>query len=285
MVSAFQNGNHFTPGHEAQHPSAPHVIMSTVPATTPIDPGRSAQAAQQALYRGISNTLGSTCRPLVYSSLTNRYSPSNVLAQVQPEQNSMPMHQPHPHGLYQFEQPSFPVLQRDPHGGYCRGVSSAPPPSSDGYFREPFLPPVFGQGQKWFASAFNPRDYNHPYYTHPPPPPHSWLPPPEVVTEDPLLPDYLSDEIPFESHHVGCQVADDLFGNASPIPNILLLVSRLVLIIFLRLFRLLLKMLLRLLSKMRPSFLFRPLMIRRYRGRIMLVNFVPLWWSVICRIS
>ena len=80
MVSAFQN-DAFTPGPEG-HPSVPQVLLSSIPSATPNDGGRSAQAAQQALYRGISNPMGSTCRPLDYSSVTNRYSPSNVSVQV-----------------------------------------------------------------------------------------------------------------------------------------------------------------------------------------------------------
>ena len=222
MVSVFQTDN-VTPGLEV-NPSAPQVLLSNIPVATPHDSGRSTHAAQQALYRGICNPLGSTCRPLVYSSLTNRYSPSTVPTQIPQDHNSIPVQQPHQSGYYNFENTPRLAQPSTQFGAYCRGASSAPPYAqhyfsdpSERYFRDPFLPPVFGPGQQYFASAFHPRDLTHPYYQNPTPPPRSWRPPPEVVTEEPLIPDYLSDEIPIESNHVGCQV-DDLFGNVSPIP-------------------------------------------------------------------
>jgi len=222
MVSALQNDT-VTPGIEV-NPSMPQVVLSTIPAATPRDSGRSAHAAQQALYRGISHPLGSTCRPLVYSSLTNRYSPSTVPAEIPQEHNSFPVQYTHQSGNYDFENTSRLAHQSTQHGVYCRGALSAPPRAknffsdpSDGYFRDPFLPPVFGPGQQYFASAFNPRDLNYPYYQNPPPPPHRWCPPPEVVTEEPVIPDYLSDEFPVESNNVGCQV-DDMSGHVPPIP-------------------------------------------------------------------
>ncbi len=198
----------------------PAMSLSPIPTTS----GDRAihQQAQQALYRGISTSSGSVCRPLTYSAVTNRYSSDSSLPV-----NSTPVV---PSGVHT---PNFVRFQHGSRSGY-----HSAPPAHDGYFRDPFgsqgsFPPYFGPNQLYFSSACHPSNTDHPFRTHPPPPPHglmahpvgspNWIPGscqepvlpsvPEQVGDTTSIPDFLSGDIPFEAQSVGCQVHDDdVFG-------------------------------------------------------------------------
>ena len=112
----------------------PAMSLSPVPTTS----GNRAihQQAQQALYRGISTSSGSVCRPLTYSAVTNRYSSDSSLPV-----NSTPLV---PSGVHT---PSFVRFQHGSRSGY-----HSAPPAHNGYFRDPFgsqgsSPPYFGPNQ------------------------------------------------------------------------------------------------------------------------------------------
>jgi hypothetical protein len=182
------------------------------------------QRAQQALYRDISTSIDSICRPLTHSAVTNRYTSDAgvplVTSPVVPQ-------------VVRSETPSNRFI----FASQSHGVHTAPA-ASEGYFRDPFTPssypPFFGPNQLYFSSACHPRDMNHPFRVYPPPPPHglaahpvssyNWQPrmdptPEHVSSSDTsaeLFPDLISqvDEIP-KSHNVGCQV-EDLLGGSVP---------------------------------------------------------------------
>ncbi len=198
----------------------PAMSLSPIPTTS----GDRAihQQAQQALYRGISTSSGSVCRPLTYSAVTNRYSSDSSLPV-----NSTPVV---PSGVHT---PNFVRFQHGSRSGY-----HSAPPAHNGYFRDPFdsqgsSPSYFGPNQLYFSSACHPSNTDHPFRTHPPPPPHglmahpvgspNWIPGsclepvlpsvPEQVGDTTSIPDFLSGDIPFETQSVGCQVHDDdIFG-------------------------------------------------------------------------
>ncbi len=199
--------------------------LSSPPSSTVGDSTFQQQAAQQALYRGISTSTGSVCRPLTYSAATNRYTSDTSAPQV-----TSPV-------VPQVARPETPsdrvIFTSQSHGAYIA------PAASEGFFRDPFhhgpYPPYFGQNQMYFSSACHPRDSNHPFRVFPPPPPHglhthpvgssNWTPrmdpTPEIVSNtssDELFPDLISHagDIP-EYHNVGCQVEDLLGGSCPPV--------------------------------------------------------------------
>jgi len=221
MVSLpYVHGGLHTPG-VGSFPANPDQLSSPHPSTAGVSTSQQ-QAAQQALYRGISCGIDSICRPLTYSAVTNRYTSDagapSVASPVAPQ-------------VVRPETPSDRFI----FASQSHGVHTAPA-ASEGYFRDPFYqssyPPYFGPNQHYFSSACHPRDMNHPFRAYPPPPPHglqahpvsssNWHrmdPTPEQPscdTSTELFPDLISqaDAIP-ESHNVGCQV-EDLLGGSTP---------------------------------------------------------------------
>jgi len=167
------------------------VIYSTT-STPSNDRTSQDQVAQQALYRGISHSQGSVCRPLVYSSITNRYSPAPSSSTVMP--------------------PIASVVHPAPHFGCPPNSRSSPiPHSSSGYFRDPFFQPGCGQGQQYVSSMNN--NNNNPSAVDPNG--AYWHTPPSDNTMNEPIPDFLSNDTPFDMQSVGCQVSDDLLGSRS----------------------------------------------------------------------
>jgi len=138
-------------------------VLSSSPISTTLGDRAFHQQAQQTLYRGISTSSGSVCRPLTYSAVSNRYSSdSSIPANTIPVVSSVV--------------PPTPIPGRYQHESNGHVIHSAPP-ASGGYFRDPFsyqsnYPPYFGPNQMYFSSACHPRDTDHPFYAYPPPPPH-----------------------------------------------------------------------------------------------------------------
>jgi hypothetical protein len=183
------NGRHYTPGPGYQQHSAPPVVYSTIPDALP-DRTSQDQAAQQALYRGISHSQGSVCRPLVYSGLTNRYLPVHSISPVVPPMSNVV--------------PPIPTFGCPPNS-----VSSTIPLSYPGYFRDPFLQPGFGQGQQYDSSRNCPSVVPLAFA----PSGSHWQPsPPDITATEPIQ-DFLSDDAPFDTQSVGCQVSDNLLGS------------------------------------------------------------------------
>ena len=228
-MTSLPSGGLHTP-RDSLHQDNPTVLST--PNITTLGDRAFQQQAQQALYRGISTSSGSVCRPLTYSAVSNRYSSDpSIPASTKSVGPSVVLPTPIP-GRCQNE--SYPHV-----------IQSAPP-AREGYFRDPFgyqdgasYPPFFGPNQLYFSSACHPRDTNHPFRAYPPPPPHglaahpvgspNWVPAskqesalPSVMEQasgGDSIPDFLSGDAFFETHSVGCQVQDDVFGfgNNSPV--------------------------------------------------------------------